>query len=179
MNRNNVSFSDDDISFLKTSNGYIDFSLANKPNSKPETITDNVERKRKLSSIQQNRLTEYKIDSDLSNDEKLKLELEMIRSRWNVTCLADPNVNLTVSNYRKRLFGDNRAPTRREFIPDVTLEKTFEYDDKDDRKETQDELLKRDKQSLNERISSINEKYDRAKIKVKSDFQAQYRNNFK
>ena len=176
MNRNNVSFSDDYISFLKTSNGYIDFSLADKPNSKPETIRENVERKRKLSSIQQD-LTVYKIDS--SNDEKLKLKLEMIRSRWNVTCLADPNVNLTVSNYRKRLFGDNRAPTRREFIPDVTLEKTFEYDDKDDRKETQNELLKRDEQSLNERISSINEKYDRAKIKVNSDFQAQYRNNFK
>ena len=65
----------------------------------------------------------------------------MIRSRWEVTCLADPNVNLTVSNYRKRVFGDNRAPPRREFVKDVALEKTLEYNDKDERKETQDELL--------------------------------------
>jgi hypothetical protein len=59
MNRNNVSFNDDDISVLTTFNGYIDFSRSEKPNSKRE----NVVRKRKLSSSQ------YKIDN--SNDESV------------------------------------------------------------------------------------------------------------
>lgn len=173
MNLLNVSFNEnDDISVPSTSNGYIGFSRTDKPkpNSKPETTRENVGRKRKLSSVQQD---------DTNSDEKLKFELEMIRSRWNVTYLADPNVNLTVSNYRKRVFGDNRAPPRREFIPDVTLEKTVEYSDNDERNETQDELLKKDQQSLNDRIESINEKYDRAKDKVNSDFKAQYDHNFK
>lgn len=167
MNRINNFFNDEFLS--KTPNGYIDFSRRENANSKPETLRENVGRKRKLSSTQQD-LFEDK--SDNSNE-------EMIRSRWKVTCLADPNVNLTVSNYRKRLFGDNRPPPRREFIPDVTLEKTVKYNGRDEQKETKDELIKKDLQSLNERIESINEKYDLAKVKVNSDFKAQYEHNFK
>lgn len=113
---------------------------------------ENVGRKRPFSSCEQD------------NDEKRRVEAEMIRARWDVRSLADPNVNLTVSNYRKRVFGDSGLPTRREFLKDVPLaEKPLETS------EREDELLKRDMQSLSERIEIINEKYDQAKLKYERD----------
>ena len=178
MNPINRYFNDD-IYLLTTSNDFFDFSRADKPMPRPNLqplmadyvpeARENVGRKRTYSSSQQD---VYKIDN--SKDEKWKEDSEMIRARWDVTSLADPNVNLTVSNYRKRVFGDNRPPPRREVKREVMLEKSSlltENNDKDYRKEVEDELLKRDQKSLNERIEIINVKYDHAKFKLESDFQ--------
>lgn len=120
---------------------------------------ENMGRKRPFSSCEQD------------NDEKRRVEAEMIRARWDVRSLADPNVNLTVSNYRKRVFGDSGPPTRREFLKDVPLaEKPLESTETSVREdEEQDELLKRDMQSLSERIEMIHEKYDQAKLKYERD----------
>ena len=178
MNPINRYFNDD-ICLLTTSNAFFDFSSAEKPMPRPNLqplmadyvpeARENVGRKRNFSSSQQD---EYNIDN--SKDEKWKEDAEMIRTRWDVKSLADPNVNLTVSNYRKRVFGDNRPPPRREFKRDVLFEKSClltENNDKDDQKEVEDELLKKDQKSLNERIEIINVKYDQAKFKLESDFQ--------
>ena len=132
---------------------------------------ENVARKRPFSSCEQD------------NNEKRRAEAEMIRVRWNVASLADPKVNLTVSNYRKRVFGDNRPPPRRELVKDLMLAhkplEPLESTETSVGKEDQDELLKRDMQSFNERIEMINEKYDQAKIKFESESKVQYDHNYK
>ena len=66
------------------------------------------------------RTTYYDNDSEVNKQEVLK--------RWNKKKLSDPNVNLTVTHYRQRLFGEP-APTRPlyRYKPGIFLE----LDDKD------------------------------------------------
>lgn len=64
------------------------------------------------------------------DNDKITDPMETLR-RWRVKAVADPGVNLSRMNYRRRVHKDERPAQRRQFLPGIFVDPNSESDQSD------------------------------------------------
>lgn len=107
------------------------------------------------------------INEEANNSNEIDY-IEIIKKEWQVNNLADVEVNLTTSSYRKSVYGDTRPPAKRHFVSSVSIENDDDDEDEKDysaskkrkRRQSESELTKQDEKALEWRINSANTKFN-------------------
>lgn len=159
-----------DHSYLKASQSFNNFgpSLNKITQQQDDDVIEILYVPQKPTSAKKNikKETFYDNDSDINEN--------VIKARWNVKSLANPDANLSMTFYRSRLFGDNRPPPKREFKQGLFHLDEDPFDEPEGEVQPPNlkrksitsesspvdyELMKRDEAVLNKRIDEISRKH--------------------
>ncbi|RNA24086.1 rap guanine nucleotide exchange factor 6-like isoform X1 [Brachionus plicatilis] len=98
----------------------------------------------------------YSIDKKFPlNRSDFDLDDQQVMDRWRIKKRADPNVNLSMSNYRLRVFGDQGACYERKFKPNIFFDESLIETEL-----TDEEKIKLDREALEQKFKSYSSKFN-------------------
>lgn len=96
----------------------------------------------------------YSIDKKIPCRPNFNLKNQEVMVRWRVKKRADPNLNLSMSNYKLRAFGNQRPEPERKFRPNIFFDESLI-----ETSSLEEEKLKLDREALEQKINSYSSKF--------------------